>query len=89
MTVHEFFTNTRMGWRGLFVHSWLYSWMGFERILAAKRANTLTSTRPPREGQRDLRQADTSSWEREIDEMVYQLYGLMEEEIKIVEGVKQ
>jgi type II restriction/modification system DNA methylase subunit YeeA len=30
----------------------------------------------------------TDSLEREIDEMVYQLYGLSEEEIKIVEGGK-
>ena len=30
--------------------------------------------------------ADTSALEREIDQLVYQLYGLTEEEIKIVEG---
>ena len=30
--------------------------------------------------------ADTSAWEREIDERVYKLYGLTAEEIKIVEG---
>lgn len=30
--------------------------------------------------------ADTSALEQEIDEMVYKLYGLTEEEIKIVEG---
>jgi hypothetical protein len=30
--------------------------------------------------------ADMSVWEREIDERVYQLYGLMAEEIKMVEG---
>ncbi|MCA1759744.1 MAG: restriction endonuclease, partial [Bacteroidales bacterium] len=30
--------------------------------------------------------ADTSALEAEIDEMVYQLYGLTEEEIKIVEN---
>ena len=30
--------------------------------------------------------ADTSALEREIDERVYKLYGLTEEEIKIVEG---
>jgi len=33
-------------------------------------------------------QADTSAWEREINQMVYELYGLTEEEIKIVEGGK-
>jgi hypothetical protein len=31
-------------------------------------------------------QADTSKEESAIDEMVYQLYGLTEEEIRIVEG---
>jgi hypothetical protein len=41
------------------------------RILATKRANP---------------QADTSSLEREIDQLVYQLYGLTEGDIKIVEG---
>lgn len=30
--------------------------------------------------------ADTSAWEREIDERVYRLYGLTPEEIKIVEA---
>jgi len=31
-------------------------------------------------------QVDTSEWEQEIDCLVYQLYGLTEEEIRIVEG---
>lgn len=39
--------------------------------------NTLAGTHP---------QADTSKWEAEIDQLVYQLYGLTEEEIKIVEA---
>jgi hypothetical protein len=30
--------------------------------------------------------ADTTAWEREIDRLVYELYGLTEEEIAIVEG---
>jgi hypothetical protein len=30
--------------------------------------------------------ADVSAWEREIDRLVYALYGLTEEEIAIVEG---
>lgn len=42
-----------------------------ERILEAKTRDAAT---------------DTSAWEREIDQMVYHLYGLTEEEIKIVEG---
>jgi hypothetical protein len=33
-------------------------------------------------------EADTTTLEREIDQMVYNLYGLTEEEIKIVEGEK-
>ena len=40
-----------------------------DHILAAKKANP---------------QADTSAWEGEIDQLVYQLYGLTEEEIAIV-----
>ena len=32
--------------------------------------------------------ADTSALEAEIDRLVYELYGLTEEEIRIVEGVK-
>jgi hypothetical protein len=33
-------------------------------------------------------QADTTHWEREIDQLVYRLYDLTEEEIKIVENNK-
>jgi len=32
--------------------------------------------------------ADTSHLEREIDKLVYELYGLTEEEIKEVEGIR-
>ena len=32
------------------------------------------------------RDAHTTAWEREIDRLVYELYGLTEEEITIVEG---
>lgn len=42
-----------------------------DKILAALKANP---------------QADTSAWEKEIDKLVYELYGLTEEEIKVVEG---
>jgi hypothetical protein len=31
-------------------------------------------------------EADTSEWEAEIDRLVFQLYGLTEEEIAVVEG---
>jgi len=41
-----------------------------DKILAAKRADPAV---------------DVSSWEREIDQHVYRLYGLTPEEIKIVE----
>jgi adenine-specific DNA-methyltransferase len=34
----------------------------------------------------DNPQADTSKLEAEIDQLVYQLYGLTKEEIEIVEG---
>lgn len=32
-------------------------------------------------------EADTTTLEAEIDRMVYELYGLTEEEVKVVEGV--
>ena len=41
------------------------------RVLAAKHGNP---------------QADTSALEKEIDQLVYQLYGLTEDEVKIAEG---
>ncbi len=41
-----------------------------DKILAAKRANP---------------QADVTAWEREVDQLVYRLYGLTKEEIEIVE----
>ena len=43
-----------------------------DRILAAKRENPV---------------ADTSELEKQIDQLVYKLYGLTEEEIKIVENL--
>ena len=45
-----------------------------DQILAAKRGNPA---------------ADTTAWEREIDERVYRLYGLTPEEIKLVEESSQ
>lgn len=42
-----------------------------DQILSAKKENP---------------KADTSAWEKEIDRLVYELYGLTEEEIMIVEG---
>ena len=44
-----------------------------EKILAAKKENP---------------QADTGTWEREIDRLVYELYELTEEEKAIVENKK-
>ena len=40
-------------------------------LFAAKKANSST---------------DTTEWEKQIDHKVYELYGLSEDEIKIVEG---
>jgi hypothetical protein len=45
-----------------------------EKILSAKKQNP---------------KADTREYEKQIDQMVYELYGLTEEEIKIVEGETQ
>jgi len=42
------------------------------KILAAKKDNP---------------QADTSEWEKDIDGLVYKLYDLTEEEIKLIEGI--
>lgn len=38
------------------------------------------------EAKQENPQADTAEWENEIDQLVYQLYGLTDEEIAIVEG---
>jgi adenine-specific DNA-methyltransferase len=38
-----------------------------------------------RKAKRSDPSADVSAWEREIDQLVYRLYGLTPEEIKIVE----
>ena len=42
-----------------------------DKILSAKKANS---------------NADTSEWEKQIDALVYDLYGLNEDEIRIIEG---
>ncbi|MBI4972242.1 MAG: N-6 DNA methylase [Candidatus Omnitrophica bacterium] len=52
-----------------------------DQILAAKKQ---PPSSPFNKG--ELRDADTSALERQIDEMVYKLYGLTPEEIEIVEG---
>ena len=44
-----------------------------DKILSAKKDNS---------------KADTSAWEKEIDALVYGLYGLTEEEVRMVELVK-
>jgi hypothetical protein len=53
----------------------------------------LTKSSPPKKqppsspfDKRELKNTDTSALERQIDEMVYALYGLTLEEIAIVEG---
>lgn len=45
-----------------------------DKILAAKKTNHA---------------ADTTAWEKEIDQLVYQLYELTDEEIRIIEGVNE
>ncbi|MBI4848031.1 MAG: N-6 DNA methylase [Nitrospirae bacterium] len=55
-----------------------------DQILAAKKKHTPQS--PLDRG--EVKNADTSALEKQIDEMVYALYGLMPEEIAIVEGKK-
>jgi len=45
-----------------------------DHILAAKKRNPA---------------ADTSVWERKIDELVYQLYGLTDDEIRVIEGTDE
>ena len=44
-----------------------------DKILEAKKENPVS---------------DTHTWEQEIDKLVYKLYNLTEEEIKIIEGGK-
>jgi hypothetical protein len=70
MTVHEFFTNSRMGDSYSSIRGFIRGWFMF----STKRSN-------PERGQ-----VDTSPLEREIDQLVYQLYGLTEDEVRIVEG---
>jgi hypothetical protein len=43
-------------------------------------------TNPPHQSAGGTQQADTSKWEGEIDQFVFQLYGLTQEEIDIVEN---
>ena len=55
-----------------------------DKIISAKRGR-LPSADASLQESNNL-QVDTSDWEREIDQLVYKLYGLTEEEIKIVEN---
>jgi type I restriction-modification system DNA methylase subunit len=50
-----------------------------DKILAAKSSSVRANNNSPH-------RADTTAWEREIDELVYKLYDLTEEERKIIEG---
>jgi len=56
----------------------------FDQILDAKNTPSACGGHPSTRG--ELLNADTSALERQIDEMVYELYGLTPEEIAIVEG---
>jgi hypothetical protein len=55
-----------------------------DQILDAKNTPSACGGHPSTRG--ELPSADTSALERQIDEMVYKLYGLTDEEIAIVEG---
>jgi hypothetical protein len=62
-----------------------------DQILAAKKQHTpnpsIRGEHTPNPSTRgEGGEADTSALERQIDEMVYKLYGLTEDEIAIVEG---
>jgi hypothetical protein len=46
----------------------------------------MVKKRKTREIKMDCLQANTSALEAQIDSLVYKLYGLMEEEIAVVEG---
>lgn len=74
---------------------------GLQKILIEKISlPTITSSNEPivkqiealvdkiLEAKKENPQADTSEWEREIDNLVYRLYDLTEDEIKLVEGAK-
>jgi hypothetical protein len=56
-----------------------------DQILAAKKQHTPLS--PLNRG--ELKDTDTAALEKQIDKMVYNLYGLTEEEIVIIEGKNQ
>ena len=49
-------------------------------------SHILTAKKPASASSAFNAQADTSHWEREIDQLVYRLYELTEEEIKIIEN---
>jgi hypothetical protein len=55
-----------------------------DQILAAKNTPSACGGHPSTRG--ELPNADTSALERQIDEMVYKLYDLTEDEIAIIEG---
>ena len=55
-----------------------------DKNLAAKHPVSPMASHPSTRG--EYPQTDTSHWEREIDRLVYQLYGLTDDEIKIIEG---
>lgn len=56
------------------------------RIDSANRAIFVALVNRILSAKSDDHSADTTKWEREIDRLVYDLYGLTEEEIAAVEG---
>lgn len=59
-----------------------------DKILQAKKHTSTGDTVSSSNSSASTPHADTSQWEREIDRLVYELYGLTEEEIEIIENKK-
>lgn len=56
------------------------------RGLRLNKANSLAANASAGKSQNS--KTDTNQWKKDIDELVYKLYNLTEEEIKIIEGGK-
>jgi hypothetical protein len=59
-----------------------------DKILAAKKVAqpSWLSNNPEQDAPATIH-SDTTEWEKEIDQLVYQLYELTDAEIKLIEGV--
>lgn len=56
------------------------------RSMRLNKANSLAANASAGKSQNS--KTDTNQWKKDIDELVYKLYNLTEEEIKIIEGEK-